>query len=95
MLRYRSYGKQLGPQIAFNMVELLEYSIVFYGIAIFAFDNMLSPLENFSPGPILADGTPTYPVGNDEDMKLKAKFLYQIVLSWPFGLFKGAQIVAF
>lgn len=48
MLRWRSYGIQLGPQIAFNMVELLEYTIVFYGVSIFCFDNLLSHYEHYS-----------------------------------------------
>ncbi len=37
----KSYGKSYGAEIAFDMIELLEYMIVCYGVSTFMFDSII------------------------------------------------------
>ena len=37
-----SYGQKIGPDIAFNIVELLEFVIVIFGVSTFFMDALLA-----------------------------------------------------
>lgn len=45
-IRYRSYGRKLSAQIAFDMIELIEWMVITYGISIFMFDNLVQQYVN-------------------------------------------------
>ena len=52
MLRWRSYGKcKLSSEIAINMVELLEFCVIFYGLSIFMFDALFSRIDTLEHSP--------------------------------------------
>ena len=45
MIRMSSYGQKLGPDMAFNIVELLEFLVVIFGVSAFFIDALLASYQ--------------------------------------------------